>query len=149
MKSKKAKQTAKPRSSHLRLHVSDHIVQPAAEGAQEEAFETMTSATNDATDVVQNGLARALKSIQEYNGKVFEFTKSNTHSYVEFVHRMAGIKSPLDFLDIFHDHSRRQMTTLSGQAQELASLIQKIAGSIGQPFKIEFEKATLVPRYPN
>ena len=146
MKSKKAKKTAKPRSRHLRLHVSKARVQPAVEGAQEKPFETVTTATNDATDAVQNGIARVLQGIQEYNGKVFEFTQSNTHSYVEFVHRMAGIKSPLDFLKNFHDHSRRQMATLSEQAEELASLIQKIAVPIGRPFKTEFEKATLVLR---
>ena len=149
MKSKKAKKTAKPRSRHLRLHVSKARVQPAVEGAQEKPFETVTTATNDATDAAQNGFARVLQGIQEYNGKVFEFTQSNTHSYVELVHRMAGTKSPLDFLKLFHDHSRHQMTTLREQAQELASLIQKIAGSIGRPFKTEFEQAMLVPRYRN
>ena len=65
---------------------------------------------------------------------------------MEFVERLAGVKSPLDFMEIFNDHSRRQLTRLTEQAKELATLAQGIAGSATERLKTGFEKATRAPR---
>ena len=85
--------------------------------------------------------------MQEYNSKVLvEFTRANTTSYVEFVQRLAGVKSPLEFVEISNDHARYQLTTLTEQAGELALLAQKVTASATEPLKSGFAKATLTPR---
>ena len=72
---------------------------------------------------------RQLRGIQEYNSKVVEFAQANTQSHIEFVQRLAGVKSPFDCVEIFQDHSRQQLETLTEQAKELAKLGEEIAGS--------------------
>ena len=67
--------------------------------------------------------------------------------HMEFVQRLAGVKSPLDFVEIFNDHSRRLLATLAEQAKELAALVQEIAGSAAEPLKTGFEKVTRVANY--
>ena len=96
---------------------------------------------------MQNSFSAALKGIQEYNSKVVEFTRANARSYMEFLQKLAGVKSPLDFMEIFNDHSRRQLTTLAEQAKELAALVQQTAGSASEPLKTGLEKATRAKRY--
>ena len=66
---------------------------------------------------------------------------------MEFVQRLAGVKSPLDFVEIFNDHSRRLLATLAEQAKELAALVQEIAGSAAEPLKTGFEKVIRVANY--
>ena len=134
----------KPRPSYLRDQVPD-IMEPTAEWSKE-AFEAMGS-TNEAAEAMQSSLSTALKGIQEYNGKIVEFTQANTQSHIEFVQRLVSVKSPLDFAEIFNDHSRRQLTTLAEQAKELAALVEEIAGSATEPLKTGFEKVTRAARY--
>ena len=135
----------KPRPSYLRDQVPD-IIEPTAEWS-EEALEAMGTATNEAAEAMQSSFSTALKGIQEYNGKIVEFTQANTQSHIEFVQRLAGVKSPLEFVEIFNDHSRRLLATLAEQAKELAALVQEIAGSATEPLKTGFEKVTRVASY--
>ena len=135
----------KPRPSYLREQVPD-IMEPTAERS-EEALEAMGTATDDAAEAIQSSFSTALKRIQDYNGKIVEFTQANTQSHIEFVQRLVSVKSPLDFVEIFNDHSRRLLATLAEQAKELAALVQGIAGSATEPLKTGFEKVTRAASY--
>ena len=135
----------KPRPSYLIDQVSD-IMEPLPERSKE-ALEAMGAAKNEAAEAMQSTFSTALKGFQEYNGKVVEFTQANTQSHIEFVQRLVSVKSPLDFVEIFNDHSRRLLATLAEQAKELAALVQGIAGSATEPLKTGFEKVTRAASY--
>ena len=136
--------TTAARSNHLRDQLSD-MMEPTVERSKE-ALETMGAATTEATEAIQNTCSAALKGIQEYNSKVLEFSGDNARSYMEFVERLVGVKSPFDFVEICHNHSRGQLTTLAEQAKELATLAQAIAGSATEPLKTGIAKATRAKR---
>ena len=65
-----------------------------------EVFETMGTATNQVANVMQSCCSTALKGVQDYNSKIVEFTQANTQSYVEFVQKLAGSKSPSEFIAV-------------------------------------------------
>ena len=109
-----------------------------------ETFETMGAATTEASEAIQNSCSAALKGIQEYHSKVLEFSGDNARSYIEFVERLVGVKSPLDFVEICQNHSRHQFEILAEQAKQLSTLAQTVAGSATKPLKTGLEKAQRV-----
>ena len=59
-----------------------------------QALEQVTAATADATTLMKDTYTVAVKHAQEYNGKFIEFARANTEAAFEFVHQVAGVKSP-------------------------------------------------------
>ena len=88
-----------------------------------------------------NCCSTALKGMQDYNSKVVEFTQANTKSYVEFVQKLAGVKSPSEFFEVSTDHGRYQLETVAEQAKQLAELAQKVTLATAEPLKTGFAKA--------
>jgi phasin len=90
-------------------------------------FEQVSAATSDTTALMKDSYAIAMKRTQDYNAKVFEFAQKNTEAAFEFVRELSGVKSPTEFLELSTSHSRKQFETLTDQARELATLVQKAA----------------------
>jgi phasin len=105
-----------------------------------EVLETIGAATNEAAEVMKNSCSTALKGLQDYNRKVIEFTQANTKSYVEFVQKLAGVKSPSEFFEVSTDHGRYQLETIAEQAKQLAELAQKVTIATAEPLKTGIAK---------
>ena len=105
-----------------------------------EVFETIGATATDAAEVMKNCCSTALKGMQDYNNKVVEFTQANTKSYVEFVQKLAGVKSPSEFIEISTKHGRYQLETVADQAKQLAELAQKVTLATAEPLKTGFAK---------
>ena len=125
--------TAKPKSADVMQQLRD-VTDTGAERSKE-VFETIGAATTEAADVMKNCCSTALKGMQDYNSKVVEFTQANTKSYVEFVQKLAGVKSPSEFMEISTNHGRYQLGTLAEQAKQLAELAQKVTLATAEPLK--------------
>jgi phasin len=106
-----------------------------------EAFEKMSAATAEATDLIKSSYSTAVKGAQEYNAKVNEFAQTNTKVALEFVQNLLGVKSPSDVIELSTEHSRKQYETLSDQAKELAALAQKVTVATLEPLKAGVTKA--------
>ena len=106
-----------------------------------EAFEKVSAATAEATDLIKNTVSTAVKGAQDYNNKVIEFAQTNTKVALEFVQKLSGVKSPSDVIELSTDHSRKQYETLSEQAKELAALAQKVTLATVEPLKTGVTKA--------
>jgi phasin len=106
-----------------------------------EAFEKVSAATAEATDLIKNSVATAVKRAQDYNNKVIEFTQTNTKVALEFVQKLSGAKSPSDFIELSTDRSRKQFETLTEQTKELAALAQKVTLATAEPLKTGATKA--------
>jgi phasin len=106
------------------------VLREAAEaGAAQakQAFDKMSAATTDATALMKDSYATAMRRAQDYNVKVIEFAQKNTEAAFEFARELTNVKSPAEFLELSTSHSRRQFETLTEQAGELATLAQKAA----------------------
>jgi phasin len=105
-----------------------------------ETFEKIGAATTEAAEVMTNCCSTALKGMQEYNSKVAEFTQTNAKSAVEFVQRLAGVKSPSEFIQVSTEHAKHQLETMTEQAKLLAELTQQVTLTTAEPLKNGFAK---------
>ena len=60
-----------------------------------------------------------MQDMQDYNNKIIEFTHANTNAAFDFVQRMSGVKSPSEFLELWTEHARKQVETLTERASNL------------------------------
>jgi phasin len=106
-----------------------------------EAFEKVSAATTETTDLIKNSVSMAVKGAQDYNNKVIEFAQINTKTALDFVQRLSGVKSPSDFIELSTDHSRKQFEALTEQTGELAALAQKVTLATVEPLNTGVTKA--------
>jgi phasin len=126
--------TTKPVSSSRTDAIQAYRATAEHSSAQaKEAFEKMSAAGAEATDLIKNSVSAAVKGAQDYNTKVIEFAQTNTKVALEFVQKLSGLKSPSDIIELSTDHSRKQFETLSEQAKELAALAQKVTLAAVEP----------------
>src|ERR1039457_2357397 len=128
--------TAKPASSP-RMDATQAFRATAENGPPQakEAFEKMSTATAEATDLIKNSYSTAVKGAQDYNTKFIEFAQTNTEAAFDFVQKLSGVKSPSDFIELSTEHSRKQFETLTEQTKELAALAQKVTLATVEPLK--------------
>jgi phasin len=106
-----------------------------------QAVETIGAATTEVADIMKNCCSTALKGMQDYNSKIVEFSQTNTKSYLEFVQRLAGVKSPSEFFEVATSHGRVQLETMAEQAKQLAELSQKVTIAAAEPVQKGFAKS--------
>jgi phasin len=136
--------STKPKSTSHTIQVRDTL--EAGAERSKEAFETFSTAANDAAHAVQDCCSTGLKGMQDYSGKVAEFTQANIKSYVEFIQKLAGVKSPSEFIEVSTSHTRYQLETLAEQGKQLAALAQKVTRDAVEPLKTGFTKTSIAPR---
>jgi phasin len=134
--------TAKPASSP-RMDATQAFRATAENGSAQakEAFEKMSTATAEATDLIKNSYSTAVKGAQDYNTKFIEFAQTNTEANLDFVQKLSGVKSPSDFVELSTEHSRKQFEALTEQTKELAALAQKVTLATVEPLKTGVTKA--------
>jgi len=122
---------------------AQHVREMTAKGAErtKEVFDTISASTTEAAEAMQNCYSTAFKGIQDYNSKVIEFSHANTKSYVEFVQKLAAVKSPSEFFEISAEHTRSQLETMAEQAKELTELARKVTLETTEPLKSGLAKA--------
>src|SRR5262245_40461200 len=136
--------STKPKSVGQTVEFRDSL-QAGAERSKE-ALETFGIAANEAAHAVQDSCSTGLKGMQDYGGKVAEFTQANIKSYVEFIQKLAGVKSPSEFIEVSTSHTRRQLETLTEQGKQLAALAQQVTLDSVVPLKTGFANAPIAPR---
>jgi phasin len=99
-----------------------------------QAKETMSAASTEAANVIQDSYLTAVKGVQEYNNKFFEFAHENTNAAFEFIQKMSGVRSPSAFIELSTEHARKQLASLTEQARQLSTLAQK-ATLVVEPLK--------------
>jgi phasin len=100
-----------------------------------ETYEKMNAATTEAADLIRNSYSTAVKGMQDYNNKVIEFARANSNAAFDFVQKMSGVKSSSVFVELWAEHVRKQVETLTEQTKQLAALAQKATLATVEPFK--------------
>lgn len=125
------------------MEVPQAIHEMAGKGAAQakEAYEKMTAATADASQLIQSACTSAAQGAAECNSKVIEFARANTNAAFDYANELLGVKSPSDFLKIATEHARKQFEVLSAQTKELTALSQKAMLEAVEPLKAGAAKA--------
>ena len=106
-----------------------------------ETYEKMNAATTEAADLIKNSYSTAMKGMQDYNNKIIEFTQANTNAAFDFVQKVSGVKSPSEFLELWTEHARKQVETLTEQSKQLAALGKKVTLATAEPLKTGIAEA--------
>jgi phasin len=99
-----------------------------------ETYDKIDAATTEAADLIKNSYSEAVKGMQEYNNKIIDFVHANTNAAFDFVQKLSGVKSPTAFVEIWTEHARKQVETLTEQSKQLAALGQKVTRTTAEPF---------------
>jgi phasin len=130
----------KPKSSNP--DASQHLRDMTETGTQrsKEMFEKIGMATSEAAEVMTSCCSTALKGMQDYNSKLIEFTQTNAKSHVEFLQKLAGVKSSTEFLEVSTSHHRSQLERLADQAKQLTELTKQVTLATAEPVKTGLAK---------
>jgi Phasin protein len=90
----------------------------------------MSVASTEATDLIQNSYLTAVKGVQGYNNKFFEFAHENTNAAFDFIQKMSSVRSPSAFIELSTEHARK-LASLTEQTKQLATLAQKASLATG------------------
>ena len=101
----------------------------------------MNTATTEAADLIRNSYSTAVKGMQDYNNKVIEFARANSNAAFDFVQKMSGVKSSSVFVELWAEHVRKQVETLTEQTKQLAALAQKVTLATAEPLKMGIAEA--------
>jgi phasin len=100
-----------------------------------ETYDKIDAATTEAADLIKNSYSKAVKGMQDYNNKIIEFAHANTNAAFDFVQKLFGVKSPTAFVELWAEHARKQVETLTEQTKQLAALAQKATLATAAPLK--------------
>jgi phasin len=98
-------------------------------------------ASDEAADVLQNTYEAAAKRAADYNRKLIEITRANTHAAFDYVHELLGVKSPSEFIELSTAQMRKQFEIVSEQNKELCALAQEMATEAAGTIKTSVSKA--------
>lgn len=93
------------------------------------------AATEVAADGLQQAYSVAVKGAADYNLKVFEIARANTHAAFDYAEELLGVRSLSQFVELSSARTRTQMEAMSAQTKELAALAQKVSSETAGPLK--------------
>jgi phasin len=106
-----------------------------------EAYEKMRSATEEATDMIEDTYATASKGASDYGLKCIENARTNTNAALDFFSGLMTVKSLSEAVEMSTAHARKQFEALTAQSKDLAALAQKVATETAEPVKEGVSKA--------
>jgi phasin len=109
----------------------------------QEALEKMNVVMAEQLLLIRDSYSTAFKGAQDYNTKVMEFAHTNSEASLDFAKSLAGVTTPLDFIEFSTEHSRKQFETLTDQTKVLAALAQEVALATAEPLKTGAAKLKL------
>ena len=80
------------------------------------------------------------RGMSEYSAKLVGFMQTNTYAGFDFAQELAGVRSWTQAFDVWGNHTRRQLDTLSSQFQELMDLYRRIASEAFEPLNANVSK---------
>jgi phasin len=98
-------------------------------------WEKMKSATEEATDLLEDSYTKATKGTADYGLKLIETTRSNANAAFDFAAELMTVKSLSELIELSTAHARKQFDAMNEQTKELTTLAQKIAADASEPFK--------------
>jgi phasin len=121
---------------------AQHVREITKNGVQQskEVFEKIGVATTQAGELARNCCSAALKGMQDYNNKLMEFTYSNGKSHMEYLQKLAAVKSPTEFLELSASHTRGQLEGLTDQTKQLAEITKEVTLAMAEPIKTGLAK---------
>ena len=107
-----------------------------------ETYEKMKSATDEATDVIEDTFATASKGASEFGLKLIEAARQNTNAAFDFATQLMTVKSLSEAVELSTAQARKQYEAIASQTKELAAIAQKVAADTAEPVKESLGKVS-------
>jgi hypothetical protein len=75
------------------------------------------SAKRDVDSAIAPTLTTATRSAADFNLQLLEMARSNANSVFDFAHRLMGMQSPSELLDVSATHARKQFESFNAQTR--------------------------------
>ena len=98
-------------------------------------WEKIKSATEEATDLIEDSYATASKGAADYGLKLIEAVRTNTNANFDFASELLTVKSLSEAVELSTAHMRKQFDALTAQSKDLSALAQKIVTETTEPLK--------------
>jgi len=131
------------KSKSTTTDAADKVREIAEAGTEQtrQGFEKISTATKDAADLMRDCCSTAVKGFQDYNSKLAQFAQDNTRAHLEFLQKLASVRSPAELIEFSTDQATRQLETIAEQTKHLTQLAQEVALATAEPLKTGFSKA--------
>ncbi|HEY7229895.1 MAG TPA: phasin [Pseudolabrys sp.] len=106
-----------------------------------ENYEKVKTATEEATDVIEDTYSTATKGCASYGLKVIETTRANSDAVFDLMGDMMNAKSYSEIVELYSTYLRKQFDAFVSQARDLAEHAQKVATDTAEPIKGRFSGA--------
>ena len=100
-----------------------------------ETWEKLKTATEEATEVLEDSYSTAAKGASDYGLKLIDAARVNANAAFDYAGKLMTAKSLSEMVELSTAHSRKQFDTLSAQGKELTALAQKVATETVEPIK--------------
>jgi hypothetical protein len=95
----------------------------------------------DAAERVQESSSRTTEGFRDCQLKIFAAAQENMIGMFEYIHDVMRARSVPELFEIATTHSQRQLSRMTGQAQEIAGAAQRMASESALPFGRGFDKS--------
>jgi hypothetical protein len=94
------------------------------------------SSKRNVDGAIARTLTAATKSAADFNLQLLEMARSNANSAFDFAHRLMGLQSPSELLEVSATHARKQFESFNAQTRQLATLAQEGWADAAAPLTI-------------
>jgi phasin len=84
------------------------------------------AASETAADLLERTYATAAKGAANYNLKIIEIARTNTRAAFDYAHKLLGVKSASEFIELSTAQMRKQFDIVSVQNKELCTLAHEM-----------------------
>lgn len=149
MPDNEAKRTAKaagPKFDPAKIEVPELFREMAEQGVEQAKanYARLRSATEDATEVVEDTYLQATRGATEFNLKAIEALRANVNANFDYARVLLGAKSLSEAVEISTTHLREQFDVLSAQTKEMSALAQRVASDAAEPMQTSLNKTLKV-----
>src|SRR6201985_3083312 len=106
-----------------------------------ENYEKVKSATEQATDVLEDTYSTASKGCSDYGLKLIETARTNSNAAFDLYGELLTAKSYAEVVEKTTAFARAQFETVTAQANDLYEHAQKVATETAEPLKEGFTSA--------
>jgi phasin len=87
-----------------------------------DAYEKVKTATEEATDLLEDTYSTAAKGTTDYNLKLIELARANANAAFDYARELLAVKSISEVVELSTAHARQQFEALTEQTKELTAL---------------------------
>jgi phasin len=106
-----------------------------------DACEQARAATEQATDLIEETYAVAVKGAVDYNLKVFAAARAGVYAAFDFAGELVSVTSLSEAVALTTAHARMRLEAVTEQTRELAAAAQKLGIDTAAPIKTGLAEA--------